>query len=101
MATHKKENGDHKEEGEAHFYQKYHPEGIACSRDRHSITYTGSLSPPDEYHKQRADDRTKKLSKYIPSQVKRVHLPLHPECQRYGRVDVPTTELPKWRNSHE
>src|SRR5215471_12416058 len=94
MTTHKKENGEHKQEGEAHFNQKDHPEGITCSWDRHSITYTGSLSLPDEYHQHCADNRTKKLSQYISAQVKRVHLPLRPECQRDGRIDMPTAELP-------
>src|SRR5690348_4049716 len=30
-----------------------------------------------------------------------VHFPLHPEPQRHRRVDVPTTEPPKRRNSDE
>ena len=101
MATHKQENGEYENEGQDHLCQKDHPEGISCSRYGCSITYTGSMSSPDEHHQRCSDDRPTQLPKYVPPQVKMMHLPMRPERQRYGRVDMPATQPPEWRNGDE
>src|SRR5207237_6805017 len=101
MATHKKKNGEYEHKSQAHLCQEDHPKGIHCSGYGRSISYTGSMSSPDKHHQQRTNDRSEQLTKNVPSQVKMMHLPLYPERQRYGRIDVPTTELPEWRNGDE
>src|SRR5947209_18312400 len=59
MATHKKKDGEYEQKSHAHLSQEDNPKGINCSRYCHSIPYTGSTSPPDKCHQQRAYDRTK------------------------------------------
>src|SRR5712692_4021119 len=101
MATHKKKNGGYEQKSQAHLCQEYNPKGINCSGYCRSISYNGSISSPDKHHQQRTNDRTEQLTKNVPSQVKMMHLPLHPERQRYGRIDMTTTELPEGRNGDE
>src|SRR6266496_1070346 len=95
MATHKKKNGEYEQKSQAHLCQEYNPEGISCSGYCCSIPYTGSMFSPDKHHQQRTYDRTEQLARNVPSQVKMMHLPLQPERQRNGRIDMTTTELPK------
>src|SRR5207248_120761 len=101
MATHKKKNGGDEQKSQAHLCQEDHPKGIHCSGYCRSISYTGSISSPDKHYQQRTNDRTEQLTENVASQVKMMHLAVHPERQRDGRIDMPTTELPQWRNGDE